>query len=149
MYGKGYGMPSSHAQFTAFFSIYLTLFLLIRHSPHGSNTASPSPYAERLILSFLALAGAASVAASRIYLNYHTPRQVLIGCYAGAGLAVAWFIVTALIRSSGLLEWGIDTKLARMVRIRDLVVQEDLADAGWVKWEAEKRKRAAVDRKRL
>ena len=31
MNGKGYGMPSSHAQFAFFFAVSLSLFLLVRH----------------------------------------------------------------------------------------------------------------------
>uniref|UniRef100_A0A0D2XCM3 Dolichyldiphosphatase n=1 Tax=Fusarium oxysporum (strain Fo5176) TaxID=660025 RepID=A0A0D2XCM3_FUSOF len=33
IHGKGYGMPSSHAQFVAFWSVSLALFLLVRHKP--------------------------------------------------------------------------------------------------------------------
>ncbi|TKA61722.1 hypothetical protein B0A49_09999, partial [Cryomyces minteri] len=79
MNGKGYGMPSSHAQFVFFFSVSLTLFLLLRHNPyalHASPTHIPTSFAERALLSLAALASAAAVAGSRIYLNYHTPKQV-------------------------------------------------------------------------
>jgi dolichyldiphosphatase len=140
MNGKGYGMPSSHAQFVFFFSCYLTLFLLFRHTPHPTHTLSPSPFYERLLLSLLALACAAAVAASRVYLNYHTPRQVLAGCYAGTALAVGWFVVTAVLRRWGWVEWGLETRIAKAVRMRDLVIMEDVADAGWARWNALKRK---------
>lgn len=30
MHGEGYGMPSSHAQFVAFFSIYIILWVFLR-----------------------------------------------------------------------------------------------------------------------
>lgn len=30
MHGNGYGMPSSHAQFVAFFSVYITLWVFLR-----------------------------------------------------------------------------------------------------------------------
>jgi dolichyldiphosphatase len=139
MQGNGYGMPSSHAQFAVFFSLYLTLFLLLRHAPH-TTTPTPSPPLERKLLSLLALFCAGLVAWSRTYLNYHTPRQVLVGCAAGAGMAVLWFAVTGVARKTGLVRWGVDTWLARSVRVRDLVVQEDLADAGWVRWEGLRRK---------
>jgi membrane-associated phospholipid phosphatase len=29
--GEGYGMPSSHSQFMAFFAVYVTLYLLHRY----------------------------------------------------------------------------------------------------------------------
>jgi dolichyldiphosphatase len=134
MNGNGYGMPSSHAQFVTFFTLYLTLFLLLRHVP-SPHAPTPSPLCDRLLLSLLALSCAAVVAASRVYLNYHTPRQVLAGCYAGAVLAVGWFVVTAWLRRNGWVAWGLETDLARMFRVRDLVVEEDLADAGWARWQ--------------
>lgn len=137
MNGKGYGMPSSHSQFVAFFSISLTLFLLLRHTPPKKATPSHTPLTltSRVGLSILALANAALVAGSRIYLNYHTEKQVIIGCMAGACSAVAWFLVTTIFRRTGWLQWVLDTQLLRLFRMRDLVVEEDLCQAGWEKWE--------------
>lgn len=149
MHGKGYGMPSSHSQFVTFFSISLTLFLLIRHRPHSpAHPASQAPLypsypqsgmLERALLSLLALSCATAVASSRVYLNYHTPKQVLVGVAAGAISAFIWFGVCTWLRSSRWLEWGLDTKVARMVRMRDLIVSEDLQDAGWGRWEARRK----------
>lgn len=139
--GKGYGMPSSHAQFVAFFSVYLSLFLLLRHQPHAIQTHTPLSIIERLLVSAAALGSAAAVAASRIYLNYHTPKQVLYGCGIGASLAVAWFIVTSVIRNTGILDQLLDLKIARMCRVRDLVISEDIMDAGWLRWDERRRKR--------
>lgn len=153
MHGKGYGMPSSHAQFVSFFATSLTLFLLVRHRPstqHGMShnnsndaliypTYKQSTFLERLVLSTLAICGAASVAASRIYLSYHTPKQVNVGIAAGAIFAVVWFVFTSLLRSSGWLEYGLDTSLARLVRLRDLITTEDLQDSGWARWVARRR----------
>lgn len=144
MFGKGYGMPSSHAQFVAFFSISFSLFLLLRHVPSPPPTHSPLSFPERLLLSIVACLCAAAVAASRIYLNYHTPKQVLVGCAAGALSAIAWFLVTTYLRRHGWVEWALNTQLAEMLRVRDLVITEDLVDAGWVRWQ-ERRK----DRRRI
>ena len=144
MYGKGYGMPSSHAQFVAFFSVSLTLFVLLRHNPHAPNTSSthvPTAFWERLILSFAAVAGASLVAESRIYLNYHTPKQVIVGCAAGASFAVVWFLFVNYLRKAGWIEWALDLEIVSYFRMRDLVVGEDLVDAGWERWQARKRKR--------
>jgi len=137
MYGKGYGMPSSHAQFVAYFSISLALFLILRHTPPKQSIPSHTPLsmATRVALSTLAMTCASMVAWSRIYLNYHTPKQVLVGYVAGAVSAVLWFLATSIIRRFQLLEWGLDTPLARLFRVRDLVVEEDLCQAGWEKWE--------------
>jgi dolichyldiphosphatase len=141
MNGKGYGMPSSHAQFVSFFSVYLALFLLLRHQPHPTHTHTPLTLFERFFVSLLALASAASIGASRIYLNYHTPKQVLVGCAAGAGLAIGWFMMIQYIRMSGWLEWALETDLAKAFRMRDLVVTEDLTDAGWLRWREGRKKR--------
>ena len=65
---------------------------------------------------------------------------MLVGCSAGAVLAVVWFVVVGWLRSSGAVEWGLDTAVARMMRMRDLVVEEDLVDAGWARWESRRRK---------
>jgi dolichyldiphosphatase len=50
-------------------------------------------------------------------------------------LAIGWFVVTAWLRRSGWVAWAVESEVARMFRVRDLVVEEDLADAGWVRWQ--------------
>lgn len=134
MHGKGYGMPSSHAQFVSFFSVTLTLFLLFRHVPHPTDTHTPFTFGGRFFLSLLALASAGTVATSRIYLSYHTPKQVMVGVAAGAAFAVAWFGFTTYLRRAGWIDWALETWIAKMLRVRDLVVQEDLVDSGWARW---------------
>jgi len=136
MHGKGYGMPSSHAQFVAFFSLTLTFFLLFRHVPkQPSPSHTPLSMISRVLLSGLAILSAGVVACSRIYLNYHTPKQVIVGCLAGTVSAISWFIITTIVRQSGLLNWILDQYPTRMLRMRDLVIEEDLAQSGWEKWE--------------
>ena len=160
--GKGYGMPSSHAQFAAFWAVALTLFLLLRHQPRptaanprataaaGANGARkgmldlaaieryshrPWSLAERALMSAGAIVLAGAVAWSRIYLGYHTEKQVLVGCAAGVISAVAWFVATSIVRQTGLLCWALDIPVARWFRFRDLIVEEDMCQAGWEKWE--------------
>ena len=135
MHGKGYGMPSSHAQFVAFFSISLTFFLLFRHQTTHHTSYRPSSVLERLSISVLACFCAGLVAASRHYLNYHTPKQIWVGVAAGAGFALAWFLLTTFLRQSGLVDWGLELDISRKLRFRDLILTEDLQDAGWGRWE--------------
>jgi dolichyldiphosphatase len=139
MYGKGYGMPSSHAQFVAYFAVYLALFLIVRHKPPygGVRRRNHTPLSiwERTAYSAFGVGMAVAVAWSRIYLNYHTEWQVLVGTVAGAVSAVAWFVLTSVIRGTGLLAWGMRLPPARYLRFRDLVVEEDLCQAGWEKWD--------------
>ncbi|KAF1990174.1 DOLPP1 protein [Aulographum hederae CBS 113979] len=154
MNGKGYGMPSSHAQFVTFFSLSLSLFLLLRHNPSSRPppqtqqqqpySHNPLPFTHRLAISVLSIVSAGVVATSRIYLNYHTPRQVMVGCFAGAVCAVGWFIVTGLLRRWGVVEWGLELGIARWARMRDLVVEEDLVEGGWRRWEERRRVRLRV-----
>lgn len=153
MNGKGYGMPSSHAQFLAFFSVSLSLFLLLRHKPPTSYQAShyahqPLSLPQRVLLSIATIVLAAAVAASRIYLNYHTPLQVGVGCAAGVMSAVGWFGVTEWMRREGWVDRGLDSWLGNMGRLRDLVVEEDLAESGWKVWcekkEERRRRRTGV-----
>lgn len=145
MHGKGYGMPSSHAQFVAFFSTSLTLFILLRHQPHNythaSSTHVPTPFWQRVALALLSVVCAAAVAQSRIYLNYHKPHQVYVGIGAGVACAVLWFVTTSVARKYGVIDWLLDLPPAKWARLRDLVVNEDIVDAGWERWELRRRKR--------
>ncbi|CRK20218.1 hypothetical protein BN1723_017846 [Verticillium longisporum] len=219
IHGKGYGMPSSHAQFVAFWALYLVLFLFVRHrgpparqtTTDDSNSSSSPPYrsralsraeravaalvavataaavawsrvylvlflfvrhrgpparqtaadgasssssgnrsspyrsralsrAERAVAALVAVATAAAVAWSRVYLGYHTTKQVLVGLAAGAACAVAWFAATTHARDVGLLAWVLRWPVVRWFRVRDLLLEEDFCQAGWERWE-EKRVR--------
>lgn len=142
IHGKGYGMPSSHAQFVAFWSVSLTLFLLARHKPPkvlqgraASSVHTPWSVNERLAVSVAGFVTAALTAWSRVYLNYHTEKQVWAGCIAGAVTGVGWFVAVEIARQTGWVKWALETRLARALRIRDLVVEEDPCQAGWEKWE--------------
>ncbi|KMP09539.1 hypothetical protein CIHG_09715 [Coccidioides immitis H538.4] len=141
VYGKGYGMPSSHSQFVAFFAFSVALFLLVRHKPTSSSTLpndSPSTLTERVILSLLAFSGAAAVASSRIYLNYHTPKQVMVGIAAGIAFSVVWYLFGTHLRRSGWIDWLLEVRMAKLLRMRDLLIGEDLAEAGWQRWKVKR-----------
>lgn len=127
-------MPSSHAQFVAFFCVYLTLFLLFRHSPHPSDTHTPTTLNERILLALWSILLAATVCASRVYLHYHTVNQVLVGCAVGTVTALAWFAFTTVARRHGWIRWALESRELMMLRVRDLVVEEDLAESGWERW---------------
>ncbi|KAL9602854.1 MAG: hypothetical protein Q9219_001549 [cf. Caloplaca sp. 3 TL-2023] len=152
--GKGYGMPSSHAQFVAFFAAYLTLFLLLRHSPHPSHTHTPTTFNQRVAISTWSFLFAAAVCASRVYLCYHTVNQVLVGCAVGSASALAWFALTTWARQRGFIQWALDRRETIALRIRDLVVEEDLAESGWERWRVVSmrrkvdREQAAIAKKR-
>ncbi|XP_001505626.2 dolichyldiphosphatase 1 isoform X2 [Ornithorhynchus anatinus] len=87
-----YGMPSSHAQFMWFFSVYSFLFLYLRM--HQTNNARFLDLLWRHVLSLCLVTVALLVSYSRVYLLYHTWSQVLYGGIAGSVMAVAWFAFT-------------------------------------------------------
>lgn len=134
-------MPSSHAQFMTFFSVYLTFFLLFRHTPAYATSYPKLGTLLRAFVTLALLAVAAGVSVSRIYLNYHTSRQVLAGCGAGLVCAFGWFTITGLLRRWGWIDWAVELTVSRLLRVRDLVVIEDLAESGWQRWEALRSKR--------
>ncbi|EEP78698.1 conserved hypothetical protein [Uncinocarpus reesii 1704] len=142
IHGKGYGMPSSHSQFVAFFAFSVTLFLLLRHKPASSSAMpndSPSTLTQRAALSLLACLGAAAVASSRVYLNYHTPKQVMAGVAAGIIFSIGWYSFGNYLRQSGWIQWFLETKISELLRMRDLLLGEDLAEAGWQRWKLRQR----------
>ena len=136
MNGKGYGMPSSHAQFMSYFAVSLGLFLLVRHRPPAGGKTGGAGHGpqERMVGSLLVAGLAVAVAASRVYLSYHTPVQVGVGCAAGVGCAGAWFVVTRWLRREGWVDWALETRVAGLGRWRDLLVEEDLPEGGWRRW---------------
>ena len=174
--GKGYGMPSSHAQFLGYFAATVVLFVTLRHSPSatvrpahaksgalhgtaketrgqdeygGKDEALSEVYTLQLrhpqlthsLLSLVAVASAVLMAVSRVYLNYHTTKQVVVGTAVGAGFAVFWFGLTEVARRIGLIGWFLDLDIVRMARIRDLLREEDLVELGWQVSERKRRRR--------
>ncbi|CAH1785914.1 unnamed protein product, partial [Owenia fusiformis] len=88
-----YGMPSSHSQFMWFFTSYLILFVLVRIYKNSSLFDELWKYA----VSALALVASTAVCYSRVYLGYHTIRQVLWGGVTGSTLGIFWFIMVQFV----------------------------------------------------
>ena len=81
-------MPSSHSQFMWFCSAYLVLFTLFRLT----HTVTWKTLSVALYLSASSL-----MSYSRVYLQYHTPSQVVWGGVVGGLGALLWFLVTQLL----------------------------------------------------
>jgi dolichyldiphosphatase len=127
MHGKGYGMPSSHAQFSAFFALYLGLLLM-----HRNLGGRDLPQWKRAFYAAAAAGGSVAVAVSRIYLNYHTPKQVLAGYTAGLICAAGWYAVTAAARTTqGGRLWDALLSFGACLWIQDRCLETDLVVAGW------------------
>jgi len=103
------------------------------------------PLLKNVALSVIVTTLTLATAYSRIYLSYHTPKQVLVGLLAGSSFGVAYFFFVSWLRWSGWVEWALELGIVRMARIRDLVCEEDLVEIGWRVWEE---KRAARMRRR-
>ncbi|KAI9205383.1 uncharacterized protein BJ171DRAFT_501941 [Polychytrium aggregatum] len=102
--GEGYGMPSSHAQFIAYFSVYLILYTYRRLTFESS-------YWKNVIAAVLC-AVMVAVSYSRIHLHYHSPEQAAVGVVIGTLFGMCWYflsqhLILPLISYTQLLESGL------------------------------------------
>lgn len=110
-YSLTYGMPLAHSQFMGFFAAYFICILLFKMS-HFSLAQKHAGCAILVVLSGL-------VAFSRVYLLYHTPQQVLVGVMFGAALGLVYFIVIAVARDVGFIDWILNWPVVRYFYIKD------------------------------
>ncbi|CAG9567037.1 unnamed protein product [Danaus chrysippus] len=111
-----YGMPSSHAQFTWFFSIYVLYFFIIRLHHINNNSIISAVWRVIIVGSCLALALIVSI--GRVYLHYHTTAQVVVGGIIGFMFATIWFTVVHRVLTPYFPQL-VSLKLCEMLMIRD------------------------------
>ncbi|KAJ2044312.1 hypothetical protein GGI08_007140 [Coemansia sp. S2] len=117
--GDGYGMPSSHAQFMGFFVMFSTVYLETRISTNVIH--------KRAVQMGAAVLGVL-VAASRVYLGYHTVIQVLAGGMVGLVAGLVWYwLVEHVLYPSGLVEKLLSTFICQWLLIRDSRGVPDIA----------------------
>lgn len=92
-------------------------------------------------MAFLSFSGAIAISLSRIYLSYHTPRQVLAGTLAGTVLAVFWFCATSYIRQCNVkiaerTLWQWILWVGSLVYAKDMCLNVDLVEYGYDLWKA-------------
>ncbi|XP_022184315.1 dolichyldiphosphatase 1 [Nilaparvata lugens] len=87
-----YGMPSAHSQFMWFFATYVIYFVFIRLHHMNNNTTLENVWKTVIVTSCVFLATIVSV--SRVYLQYHTWRQVFCGAVVGFLFGSLWFAAT-------------------------------------------------------
>jgi len=175
---RGYGMPSSHAQFLSFWAVTVILFVWIRRQPGAakvkegklrvengkvvvdgvekdfretlhSDTKLSDVYRLQLeyrsltsvLITLASLASIVAMAYSRVYLHYHTTKQVMAGIAAGTIFAILWFGITETARKSGIVAWFLQWNIARVARLRDLMCEEDLVEISWQVWEERQRQK--------
>ncbi|KAF9379679.1 hypothetical protein BGX21_002568 [Mortierella sp. AD011] len=110
--GNGYGMPSSHSQFMAYFASYMVI--LMYRSDVSSGEVSPH------LVSVVVVIWSLFVIYSRVHLYYHTWQQVVAGSLCGCLFAVGYyFFVQKFLRSRGMQDWMLDNSFARYVYLVD------------------------------
>lgn len=133
LYGHGYGMPSSHAQFMGYFATYILTELV--HAYQGPGNLLHSRIGAMRVLQVLAVT--AAVLYSRIGLQYHTPIQVLAGVILGIVFAIVWRALCGIAYTSGLINAALDTRLCEMLCVKDTLSQQSSRDRlrdEWVAW---------------
>ncbi|KAM3581339.1 hypothetical protein VKS41_006166 [Umbelopsis sp. WA50703] len=133
--GTGYGMPSSHSQFMAFFAVQTVLYT------HFNIRLDHPKIKWLLYLPTLALT--MLVMYSRVHLGYHSIEQVLVGCGIGTIYSVIWFSFAEYVRQLGLIHWIINLPLCQSIYLRDSRSIDNVA-----KWEYETWKEKALGAKR-
>lgn len=109
----GYGMPSSHTQWSFYFAIYTSLIIF------KSSSLSLAP---KLLIVLCLFVCAVLVGVSRIVLRYHSLSQVLVGGAVGASWAIAWYLFNPTPR----IRWVCDTWIGRTLLLRDTSQVEQL-----------------------
>ncbi|KAI0272543.1 hypothetical protein BC834DRAFT_966554 [Gloeopeniophorella convolvens] len=94
--GNGYGFPSSHSQYMAYFATFLILHLHFRHR-FGSSGYWIVDQAFRVLVHLALIGWAGVVAYSRYHLLYHSPPQILWGVSIGVAFGLSFYLVTELI----------------------------------------------------
>lgn len=126
---SGYGMPSAHSQFMGFFFTYLTLRLWLQW--RGLTKS-------HRIVGTVALGSISfAVIFARVYLSYHSWAQVIVGSTIGAACGATFFMVGTLARVMGAMDWFLNSKVSRLLWIKDSTFFEPLSlseeHAQWLK----------------
>ncbi|GJJ75188.1 dolichyldiphosphatase [Entomortierella parvispora] len=122
--GDGYGMPSSHSQFMAYFATYV-IILMFRWGYNGG--VSP------IVVTCFVLLWSSLVIYSRVHLFYHTWQQVVAGTLCGVAFATGYyFFVNRFLRSKGLMDWMLDNPFGQWAYLRDVEQMDHI-----YRWERE------------
>jgi dolichyldiphosphatase len=134
-------MPSSHAQFMGFIGIYAVCMLLLRHRASGQDDKIQR---WRDILHAVRAASvvlvSVAVCLSRIYLAYHTTKQVLVGAVIGLIFGGLWFALYEVLKQAGVVAWLVDTQIAAIFLMRDTEYEMEVEEE-WTRWQARRRSR--------
>lgn len=137
-----YGMPSNHSQFMSFFATYAFLFVLIRLPPFNANNAFRERFWRLLLIGGTWFASAL-VCYGRVYLQYHTWSQVLIGLVIGLGTGGLWFLVTQCVLSP-LYPKVVAWKVSELLLLRDTTL---IPNVLWFEYTATRKEASVRSRK--
>lgn len=147
--GNGYGFPSSHSQYMAYFASFLICHLYFRHRfTSTGHRVIDQLWRATVYLGLTAWSGA--VAYSRYYLGYHTPNQIIWGIGIGLFLGISLYTFAELLPRRyptsflGQVKRAlIASQLSNWLQIRD--GWDVWADGGregeWIRWKVEWEKR--------
>lgn len=110
-YSLSYGMPLAHSQFMGFFAAYFVCIVLFKISHFQTS--------QKLIGCLVLIISSVLVAFSRVYLYYHTTQQVLVGALFGAMLGLIYFVIIAIARDVGFIDWILSCPILRYFYIKD------------------------------
>mmetsp|Transcript_61714 Transcript_61714/g.73232 ORF Transcript_61714/g.73232 Transcript_61714/m.73232 type:complete len:246 (-) Transcript_61714:306-1043(-) len=112
-----YGMPSSHTQLALFVACFWNLQRARRR--RFDNGGRGGDFVEEVLTS-LAWLGGVLVGYSRVYLGYHSVRQVIVGGVLGVVFGAVWFELVAVRVASWLFRVGFyEWEVARVLGLRD------------------------------
>ncbi|KAF9778314.1 PAP2 superfamily-domain-containing protein [Thelephora terrestris] len=127
--GDGYGFPSSHSQYMAYFATFLIFHISFRHR-FAANALVDLSLRLLVVLGLVAWAG--GVAYSRYALGYHTAPQVLWGIGIGIAFGTVFYTLAELIPTrcpksilGRIRTWILTNDVSTWFRIRD----------GWLVWD--------------
>lgn len=86
-----YGMPSDHSQMMFYCSTFYILLIVFRFYWKTFNRLNQ--IIGKSIMIIIATVSAILVAYSRIYLEYHTYEQVMVGAFIGIATGCVWFFL--------------------------------------------------------
>lgn len=116
-------------------------------STRDLKTTSPSTFPlSHALLATTATVLAGAVAQSRVYLSYHTSRQVVVGSLVGVACATSWFALGTYLRREGWIDWLLGWRLSQWLMVKDMVVECEggIAGIGWAEWTRRRNRRTTA-----
>ena len=125
-------------------SVYISLFFVTQCDRTGKMKLWL-----RCLESIIVICGTILVSMSRIYLRYHTPRQVLCGGAIGVVLGISWHLVVVILRYFGVVDWILELWFVQIFWFKDGDIgslEHDLYEE-WMIWKKEHDERKSSNRK--